>query len=55
MLYSRQKAVLSAVLMMAGLLPFSAKAHDFFSFDEEQLINTLHTHLYASSLRFILH
>ena len=49
MLNSRQEAVLSAVLMMAGLLPFSAKAHDFFSFDEEQLIYTLHTHLYASS------
>ena len=28
---------------------FSAKAHDFFPFDEEQLINTLHTHLYSLS------
>ena len=51
MLYSRQKAVLSAVLMMAGLLPFSAKAHDFFLDDEEQLIDTLHTHLYSSLKR----
>ena len=51
MFYSRQEAVLTAVLIMAGFMPLDAKAHDFFSFDEEQLINTLHTHLYASSSR----
>ena len=51
MLYSRQEAVLTAVLIMAGFMPLDAKAHDFFLDDEEQLINTLHTHLYASSSR----
>ena len=51
MFYSRQKAVLSAVLMIVGFMPLDAKAHDFFLDNEEQLINTLHTHLYASSLR----
>ena len=45
MLYSRQKAVLTAVLIMAGFMPLDAKAHDFFLDNEEQLINTLHTHL----------
>ena len=49
MLYSRQKAVLTAVLIMAGFMPLDAKPHDFFLDDEEQLIDTLHTHLYASS------
>ena len=40
------------MLIMAGFTPLSAKAHDFFSLDdEEQLIDTLHTHLYASSSR----
>ena len=48
MLYSRQKAVSSAVLIMAGFMPLDAKAHDFFLDDEEQLIDTLHTHLYSS-------
>ena len=51
MLYSRQKAVCSAVLIMAGFMPLDAKAHDFFLDNEEQLIDTLHTHLYSSSSR----
>ena len=51
MFYSRQEAVLTAVLIMAGFMPLDAKAHDFFLDNEEQLINTLHTHLYSSLKR----
>ena len=42
---SRQEAVLTAILMAAGLLPLSAKANISFSKYGEELIYTLHTHL----------
>ena len=45
---SRQEAVLTALLIAAGILPFSAKADNYYPKGEEQLINTLYTHLYLS-------
>ncbi len=46
---SRQEAVLTAILMAAGLLPFSAKADISFPEYGEELIYTLHTHLNSPS------
>ena len=46
---SRQEAVLTAILMAAGLLPFSAKADISFPKYGEELIYTLHTHLTSPS------
>ena len=48
---SRQEAVLTAVLVAAGLLPLSAKADIFFSKYGEELIYTLHTHLTSPTWR----
>ena len=48
MLNSRNYAVLTAMLSAAGLLPMSAMADISFIEGGEQLINTLHTHLYSS-------
>ena len=50
MFISRQKAVLTAVIIMAaGVSPCGARADSSVIFDEVQLVNTLHTHLYPSS------
>ncbi len=46
---SRQEAVLTAILIAAGLLPFSAKADISFPKYGEELIYTLHTHLTSPS------
>ncbi len=48
---SRQEAVLTAILMAAGLLPLSAKANISFSKYGEELIYTLHTHLTSPTWR----
>ena len=50
MLYSRPEAVLTAVLLAAGLLPMNANAYVSFSKNGEELINTLHTHIYSPTL-----
>ena len=47
MLNSRNYAVLTVMLSAAGLLPMSAMANISFTEGGEQLINTLHTHLYS--------
>ena len=48
---SRQEAVLTAILVAAGLLPLSAKANISFSKYGEELIYTLHTHLTSPTWR----
>ena len=50
MLYSRPKAVLTALLMAVGLLPMDALAQSSF-LREAELVHTLHTHLFPSSRR----
>ena len=50
MFISRQKAVLTAALCLAvGILPTGARADNSVIISDEQLVYTLHTHLYASS------
>ena len=50
MFISRQKAVLTATLCLAvGVSPCGARADNSIIMSDEQLVYTLHTHLYASS------
>ena len=50
MFISRQKAVLTAALCLAtGISPTDARADNSVIISDEQLVYTLHTHLYASS------
>ena len=50
MFISRQKAVLAAALCLAvGISPTGARADNSVIISDEQLVYTLHTHLYASS------
>ena len=49
MLNSRKIAIISACLSAAGLLPMNGKANISFLKNEDELINTLHTHLYPQS------
>ena len=50
MFISRQRAVLTAALYVAvSISPTSARADNSVIISDEQLVYTLHTHLYASS------
>ena len=50
MFISRQKAVITAALCLAvGISPTGARADNSVIISDEQLVYTLHTHLYASS------